>query len=820
MKQTIISKHINGLEPKCSSFNSLKNIINVFIYKVFNFHLFFILLLFCCFSNSVNAQIEDFKVGTTTRKMLVYAPSTIVPNRPLLISMHGYNQDIAYQKNQTQWETIAKAENFVVVYPGGIGNAWDITGNTDIDFILAIIDEMVKRYGIDRDRVYLSGFSMGGMMTYYAATKIADKIAAFAPVSGYNMGGPNTNSSRPIPIIHVHGTSDDVVVYSGVAASMNAWVIRNGCPTTPVVTKPYPVGKSTSDEKKYWGPGTDSVEVVLISLSGKGHWHSIETSGVNTSQEIWNFCKRFALGFGVPKFKAALIADANPKQIQVTFSKPLKALTKFEGFAVKVDGQDAAINTVVLTDSVHLAVNLVNSVLKTSEIALAYDSGNVVSVYNKTLVAFNTLVDNQLFGASPKLIGLTVNEKGDSLIARFNKKMLLPAEITSLALKADFNGQKNVSLISCAFFNIDSTMLMFPLGDTVYADYKLTLSYTGTNVVSSDSGMLKKDTAYIVTNNSLGLPVHIISGTIDESAIAISLEFNKPMSMKDAQISQFSLKVNGRVTTIKEVFNINNTIRLNLLSSLYYRDSIVITYTPGNVTAADKGALDAFTDFAVENPIGEPIYSALPGKIEAENYTMQFGIDTETTSDAGGGLNVGWIDAGDWLVYAIENNTEDTAYQICFRLATQASGSKFNYFIDDVKIGQIDVPNTGAWQTFTSLVKGITLPKGKHYFKIVDVTGNFNINYFEVQKSFVSISHSNTDNISIFPNPASDKIVIKSSEFKYDLIEVSDMMGRTVLVKSMTYAPEVILPLNLSKGVYFIKISNGNSSYSCKVNIR
>jgi hypothetical protein len=289
--------------------------------------------------------------------------------------------------------------------------------------------------------------------------------------------------------------------------------------------------------------------------------------------------------------------------------------------------------------------------------------------------------------------------------------------------------------------------------------------------------------------------------------------------MTDSQIQQLSLKVNGKETAIKEVFNLKNTIRLNLFSSLYFGDTLSITYTPGNITAADKGTLEAFTDLVIENPIGAPTYSQLPGKVEAENYTMMFGIDTETTSDAGGGLNVGWIDPGDWLVYAIENNTEDTVYQISFRLATQASGVKFDYFIDDVKIGQIAVPSTGAWQTFRSVEKGIYLPKGKHYFKIANVTGNFNINYFAVQKSFVSVSLSNTDNISMFPNPASDKIVIKSAGFQYDKIEISDMMGRTVLVKSLTYLPELVLPLNLSKGTYFLKISNGKSSYTQKVNI-
>jgi len=227
--------------------------------RIFKNRFLFLVITILLFSTNLKAQIEDIKVGSATRKMLVYAPSGIESNQPLLISMHGMNQDIAYQQNQTKWELIAKANNFVVVYPAGINNSWDISGNSDTDFILAIIDEMSKRYGIDRDRVYLSGFSMGGMMTYHAATKIADKIAAFAPVSGYLMGGPNTNSLRPIPIIHTHGTADDVVPYSGVSTCLNAWAKRNKCQTPAVVTKPYPVGKSTSDSKTYWGPGTDSV---------------------------------------------------------------------------------------------------------------------------------------------------------------------------------------------------------------------------------------------------------------------------------------------------------------------------------------------------------------------------------------------------------------------------------------------------------------------------------------------------------------------------------------------------------------------------------
>lgn len=247
-------------------------------------------------------QETTVQVGGRTRNMLVHAPSGIASNRPLLISMHGLNQDAEYQQNQTKWESIADTAKFVLVYPRAINLSWDISGTSDTDFILAIIDAMHEKYGIDLNRVYLSGFSMGGMLTYHAATKIADKIAAFAPVSGYLMGGPNTNSSRPIPIIHTHGTADDVVGYSGVQRCMDAWVKRNNCPSTAVVTSPYPASNpNRNDTRSYWGPGDDNVEVVLLTLDGKGHWHSNESGRIHTSAEIWKFVSKYSLESGSPQ---------------------------------------------------------------------------------------------------------------------------------------------------------------------------------------------------------------------------------------------------------------------------------------------------------------------------------------------------------------------------------------------------------------------------------------------------------------------------------------------------------------------------------------
>lgn len=258
--------------------------------------IFFILGL-CITSNVFGVGTsEDIIVGTNSRNILSYAPDNLKKDRPLLISLHGMNQDPAYQQSMAHWEDVADTARFVVVYPYGIDKSWDISGTRDIDFILAIIDIMHQRYEIDKNRVYLSGFSMGGMMTYHAMENIADKIAAFAPVSGYPMQGSSFTSSRPIPIIHIHGTADDVVPYSGVSSIIEGWRTRNNCPSNAITTSPYPASKPNSKSKlEYWGTCDENTDIALITLDGKGHWHSNDDAGVNTSNEIWNFVKNYSL---------------------------------------------------------------------------------------------------------------------------------------------------------------------------------------------------------------------------------------------------------------------------------------------------------------------------------------------------------------------------------------------------------------------------------------------------------------------------------------------------------------------------------------------
>ena len=284
-----------------------------------------------CFMLPSSAQ-EKLKVGGTEREYKIYVPKDLGAKRPLLISCHGMNQDAAYQMGMLDIQSVADTAKFVTVFPEGISKSWDITGNRDINFILAIIDEMVEKYDIDRGRVYLSGFSMGGMFTYHAMNKIADRIAAFAPISGYPMGGATASPNvRPIPIIHTHGTSDDVVTFANVQKNLNVWIKHNGCPETAEVTKRY--RNAAHITRHVWGPGNDDVEVVLMEMANKGHWISND-NGVKTGDEIWRFCSRYSIEVTDPVEKPQILPDERFASLEEAEGKTFAIVNEAEGKAL------------------------------------------------------------------------------------------------------------------------------------------------------------------------------------------------------------------------------------------------------------------------------------------------------------------------------------------------------------------------------------------------------------------------------------------------------------------------------------------------------
>ena len=256
-------------------------------------------------------SINDYKKESVSgRDIHVYAPSNLKAKSPLLISCHGMDQDPNYQQSNTHWEAVADTAGFVVVYPrGGTGyNTWDISGDKDTKWIVEIINKMAEEYDIDTKRVYLSGFSMGGMLTYHAMSKIADKIAAFAPTSGtYVMGA--SKAQRPVPIIHPHGTNDDVLNYSQVEGFIKNYRDQFNCPAQAQEEKNYPNAENSGATMYTWGPCDRGVYIKHLKLPGRGH----SPSKADVS-DIWNFVKQWnvdgKIGEEAPESSSSEVASS------------------------------------------------------------------------------------------------------------------------------------------------------------------------------------------------------------------------------------------------------------------------------------------------------------------------------------------------------------------------------------------------------------------------------------------------------------------------------------------------------------------------------
>ena len=127
-------------------------------------------------------------------------------------------------------------------------------------------------------------------------------------------------------------------------------------------------------------------------------------------------------------------------------------------------------------------------------------------------------------------------------------------------------------------------------------------------------------------------------------------------------------------------------------------------------------------------PTPTPV-KTIPGKIEAEAYDSMSGIATETTSDTGGGLNVGWTDPGDWMDYNVNVQTAGT-YDITFRMAADTTPpGKLELKEGGTLLCSVDTPVTGGWQTWTNVSATATLSSGAKTLRISVVTAGWNLNW-------------------------------------------------------------------------------------------
>ena len=258
------------------------------------------------------------------REYILYVPDSYTGTEPvpLLFNFHGFGSSASAQMAYGDFRPIADSEGFLVVHPQGTLfegiSHWNVggwtTGSTvdDVGFTGALIDHLSAAYNIDVARVYSTGMSNGGFMSFLLACQLSERIAAIASVTGsmtpetYDESDPR----HPTPILQIHGTADSVVPYGGTAWSesidtvLQYWVDYDNCRTTPVITELPdidPTDGSTVEHLVYYD-GDNGVAVEHFKVIGGDHtWPGNPYGGsgtnydIDASTEIWSFLSRYDL---------------------------------------------------------------------------------------------------------------------------------------------------------------------------------------------------------------------------------------------------------------------------------------------------------------------------------------------------------------------------------------------------------------------------------------------------------------------------------------------------------------------------------------------
>lgn len=163
---------------------------------------------------------------------------------PLVLDIHGFTYTATHQADVSGWREKADEEGFIVVFPSGLDKSWNggelccgpskEKGVDDEGFMRAIVTELSDSACVDPKRVYATGLSNGGSMSYLLACHAGDMFAATAPVSMGNGTRP-CEPERPISVIMFRGTNDEYVPYEGgntypsAAADVDQWKRLNAC---------------------------------------------------------------------------------------------------------------------------------------------------------------------------------------------------------------------------------------------------------------------------------------------------------------------------------------------------------------------------------------------------------------------------------------------------------------------------------------------------------------------------------------------------------------------------------------------------------------
>ncbi len=232
---------------------------------------------------------RNLQQGSAKRNYRLHVPAGFSGEKPvpLVICLHGMGANGQIMEVLTGFSKLADKKGFAVAYPDGLARMWRFWDKEDVQFIDALIGELVKQKLADPKRVYVTGISNGAYFANRLGYDLGDKIAAIAPVSGTFIKAAADKAPKPkspMPVLYIHGTEDRITGYDGKDlftkknASLAAeqlvawWAKHNDCGNKPKVQElPDKAEDGTKVERWLYRPEKDGAVVEFYKVIGGGH---------------------------------------------------------------------------------------------------------------------------------------------------------------------------------------------------------------------------------------------------------------------------------------------------------------------------------------------------------------------------------------------------------------------------------------------------------------------------------------------------------------------------------------------------------------------
>jgi uncharacterized repeat protein (TIGR02059 family) len=321
------------------------------------------------------------------------------------------------------------------------------------------------------------------------------------------------------------------------------------------------------------------------------------------------------------------------------------------------------------------------------------------------------------------------------------------------------------------------------------------------------------------------VPFVFISGSTNAEGASVMLTLNKPITTFSATSADFEVRVNGLAMEISAVEinpGVNRQIIISLGNAISFGQTVTVSYS-GNSVASSNQPLEIFSEMPVKNNLPERFI--LPATIQAEDFDVNYGFQLEVCSDVNGGQNVGFANNGDYLDYNI-TVPQAGEYAFRFRVASLYSNGSISVRIgngavfDPIKT--INFAGTGGWQTWTTQVFKMELPAGNHTLRLYSLSGEYNINWFEISLPTDVNEIPQLRRFRIYPNPTDDVFIVEA-EFTtktpaiftiYDVF--GNSMGICSIEKADSFSKQVDY-LASKPGIYLLNLTTELGSLTRKL---